>query len=193
MCLVVGMGPALYYDVRSLLRIAQPMRSSDIEELHRIHWIVSVACGGLWVSGMALIYARTGFELSQFSPKLWSKVAVVTVLTANAFVLSTVMIPALSRFKGLRLVDLPVRQLVPMSVCAGVSLSCWVLALALGSSVTLKTAGWDLLLPVLAGGAVLCISGVVGMMFLLRAVVHGHIAGFLTRKDTAQLSLPFGR
>lgn len=172
LCMVIGMGLSISYDLRSLQRIALPLAEADIEELHRIHQIVSIACIGLWLSGITLIWIRTGFELDAFSPKLWSKIGVVTLLTLNALILSRVMIPALSRYIGVRLVDLPIRQLLPMAICAGVSLSCWVLALTLGSSVILKTAGWDVLLLVLIEGAALCIGGALVVIFGLRIILR---------------------
>lgn len=172
MCIVVGMGSALYFDLRSMHRIVQPMQQTDLDELHRIHSIVSLACVGLWVSGVLLIGIRTGFDLAAFSPKLWSKVLVVTALTLNALFLARFVIPALTRFKGMRLVDLPIPMLLPMTICAGISLSCWVLALVLGASQVLKTAQWDLLVPVLLGTSALCIGGALMVMFGARAVLR---------------------
>ncbi|MEQ6203968.1 hypothetical protein ABMC88_13010 [Sulfitobacter sp. HNIBRBA2951] len=180
--LVLGMGPALYYDLRSLHRIRQPVSQTDLDELRRIHNIVSVACVGMWLSGAALIWVRTQFDLSEFSPKLWCKVAVVSTLTVNATVLSIFVIPTLERIKGSRIVSIPLGRLVAMNLCAGVSLSCWMLALALGSSSVLKTAGWDLLLPVMLGVFAACICGVMAVMLWMRSVMHGSVA------DTVSLS-----
>jgi hypothetical protein len=103
--------------------------------------------------------------------KLWSKLVVVSLLTANALALALLVMPALSRHVGSRLIDLPTRQLLPMTLCAGVSMACWLLALALGSSTVLKTAGWDVLVPVLLGGGAMCICGAVTVMFGLRALL----------------------
>jgi hypothetical protein len=172
--LALGMGPALYYDLRSLHRIRQPISQSDLDELHRIHSIVSIACVGLWLSGAALIWVRTHFDFSEFSPKLWSKVVIVSILTANAMTLKIVVIPTLARFKGSRIVDIPLGRLVQMTLCAGVSLSCWILALALGSSRVLKTASWDLLLPVLLGGTAASLCGVMIVTLGMRSVLRGN-------------------
>ncbi|MGJ8547730.1 MAG: hypothetical protein ACSHWZ_19990 [Sulfitobacter sp.] len=180
--LVLGMGPALYYDLRSLHRIRQPVSQNDLDELRRIHSIVSIACVGLWLSGAALIWVRTQFDISEFTPKLWSKAVVVSTLTVNAIVLSIFVIPALDRIKGSRVVAIPLGRLVGMNFCAGVSLSCWMLALILGSSSVLKTAGWDLLLPVLFGVFAACISGVMAIVLWMRSVVYGNMA------DTVSLS-----
>lgn len=140
LCFALGMGPAIYFDLRSLFRIALPFYPIDVEELHRIHKVVSLACLGLWASGMMLIWWRTNFDPAAFSPKLWAKLGVVTVLTVNAIYLSRCVMPSLANWTGSRLIDIPVRLLLPMTLCAGLSLSCWALALALGSSTVLKTA-----------------------------------------------------
>ena len=174
LCFALGMGPAIYFDLRTVQRISQPFYPIDVEELHRIHLVVSLACVGLWTTGLALIYLQTAFDFSVFSPKLWCKLIVVTALTVNALCLSSFVIPALGRHAGDRLVDMPLRILLPMTFSAGLSLACWILALALGSSKVLKVADWDLLLPVLAGGAVACTGGVLVIMFIAREIVRRH-------------------
>ena len=103
---VVGMGPALYFDLRSVHKMATPLTPADVEELHRIHAIVSAACIGLWITGACLIWVRTGFDLNAFSPKLWAKVIVVSTLTLNAGVLSIYVVPEIAKNVGSRLVDI---------------------------------------------------------------------------------------
>lgn len=170
--IAVGMGAAMYFDLRSLHRISAPTLQADLDELNRIHLVVTMACAGLWASGIALIWVRTGFDLATFSPKLWSKLIVVTTLMLNALVLARFVIPALNRHLGVRLIDLPLRLLVPMTLCAGLSLSCWLLALALGSSSVLKLSGWDVLVPVLLGGTAFCIGGVLVVLLVARRVLR---------------------
>jgi len=170
--MAAGLGPALYFDLRTVHRIAHPIDRADIDELNRIHKVISFACVGLWATGALLIWFRTGFQLSEFSPKLWNKIVVVSVLTVNAVVLSRAVIPLLTRYEGSRMVDMPVRVLLPVAVCAGVSFACWMLALVLGSSQILKTAGWDVLTSVEILGTIVCVAGVVIGIFLLRAILH---------------------
>jgi hypothetical protein len=170
--LALGMGPALYFDLRSLLRIKQPLAQTDINELHRIHTVVTLACVGLWLTGVTLVWWRTNFDLAVFSPKLWAKLGVVTLLSVNAMVLNIFVIPTLTRYIGDRLVDIPLRTLMPMALCAGISLSCWLAALALGSSFFLKTAPWIILTPILAGLAASCIGGVMAATLALRLTIR---------------------
>ena len=180
LCVVLGMGPAVYFDLRSLRRIAQPLSQVDIAELHRIHTVVSLACVGLWLSGAALIWVRTGYDLEAFSPKLWCKIIVVTALTVNSVVLNIFAIPALARNVGERLIDVPARTLMAMMLCAGLSLACWLLALALGASSILKVAQWDVLLVVMSAVMAISICGVFAITFGARAILRRDGAGAQT-------------
>lgn len=99
----------------------------------------------------------------------------VSVLTINTVVLLLMVIPLLARHEGTRMVDLPVRLLLPMATCAGVSFAFWMLDLVLGSNQILRTAGWDVLSSVEIFGATFCIAGVVSGMFLLWAIMHRRV------------------
>jgi len=168
LAVVVGMGTALYSDLRTLHKISRPLSTHDLDEVRRIHFIVTLAFVGIWASGVGLIWYRTEFVLEVFSPKLWSKMIVVTVLTANAIVLAAFVLPSLKLYVGTPLITLPRRVLAPMSIVAGVSAACWVLALTLGFSKVLKTAPWDVLIPFLMTGFAVGIGGSVLMVFGLR-------------------------
>lgn len=178
LAVIVGMGTALYLDLRTLHKISRPLSASDLDEVRRIHFIVTLAFVGIWASGVGLIWYRTAFVIEAFSPKLWSKLIVVTVLTANAIVLAAFVLPSLKRYVGTPLIALPRRVLMPMSVVAGVSASSWVLALTLGFSKVLKTANWDVLVPLLSIGYVIGVASVMIVMASLglrdrRARVRG--------------------
>lgn len=166
---IIGMGAALYLDLRTLHKISHPLSAHDLDEVRRIHAVVTMAFVVIWASGVTLIWFRTGFALEQFSPKLWCKLIVVTTLTANAVVLATSVLPALARHEGTALADLPRRVLMPMSIVAGVSVASWILALMLGFSKVLKTSGWDVLIPFLSFGFALGIGGaILATLFLCK-------------------------
>ncbi|MEJ6398567.1 hypothetical protein [Yoonia sp. 208BN28-4] len=165
---VIGMGAAIYYDLRTVLRLTHPLSPSDTVELRRIHMIVLCAFAGIWISGLGLIGYRTGFDAAVFTPKLWSKVIVVATLTLNSAFLSAYVIPNIQRSEGIPLIGVPARKLLMMSLSAGLSMSCWLLALTLGFSTVLKTASWDLLIPVILSGVTACISGVLIVVFGVR-------------------------
>ncbi len=166
---IIAMGAAIYYDLRSLHRIFQPLSATDIEEVRRIHIIVATGFTAIWMTGLGLLWIRTGFDVASFSPKLWCKLIIVTLLSANAIVLAFWLLPMLRTNIGTRLLDLPNRVILMMSTVAGVSISSWLLALTLGFSTTLKTAKWDVLLPILTTGVLAGVIGVTCFIFGLRA------------------------
>ncbi len=182
---VLGMGPAMYLDLRSLRRFSRPISQADIDEFRDIHRLVTIAFVGLWLSGAALIWVRTGFDIASFTPKLWCKIVVVTVLAANAMILNAMVFPALRMGVGKRLIHFPVRLLLPMTLCGGLSLAGWILALTLGSSHVLKTANWDTLLFVLLSGATLCVFGTLAVVFGARIMagreMNHKLAGEFTK------------
>ena len=121
--LALGMGSALYLDFRTLTGLSRIVRAQDITEIERIHRFVSFALAGLWATGLMLIWIRTSFDLSQFSPKLWCKLAIVTGMTLNAMVIGSCVLPAMQAQLGQRVIDLKPRALLPLAVVASVSMN----------------------------------------------------------------------
>ncbi len=150
-CFAAGMGTAFYLDFLSFWSIQTPNNAGDIRDIERIHLWVAVAFGGLWITGLALIYIRTGFDFAKFSPKLWMKVSVMVAMTVNSMVIAAFILPMMRRTLGRRVIDLPLQKLVGATQIATISVFCWTTGLALGSSLVLKTAAWDVLLPLAAG------------------------------------------
>jgi hypothetical protein len=163
------MGAAMYLDLRTLHKISRPVSNTDLEEIRRIRWVVTSTFVLIWASGLSLVWYRTEIAIEAFSPKLWSKLFVVSVLTLNAIMLAAFVIPNLRRFEGIALLDMPFRILLPMAMVAGVSGSSWILALMLGFSKFLKTAHWDVLVPFLSFGFAAGIGGVILVVFALRS------------------------
>ena len=174
LALALGMGAALYLDWRTLQGLGKRIDKQDIVEIHRIHRFVTIAFAALWASGLYLVYIRTGFDLVAFTPKLWCKLMIVSAMSVNAWVIGAKVVPYLSARVGKRIVQFPLKQLMGFSTVAGISMFCWISALALGSSKVLKTAGWDILLSglgvalagIILGGAcgiVMCRIVLVGL------------------------------
>ena len=169
--LALGMGAAFYLDFRTLTGLSRIIRKQDIAEIERIHRFVSVALAGLWVTGLTLIWIRTSFDLGQFSPKLWCKLAIVTGMTLNAMIIGTKILPIMQAQLGRRLIDLRPRSLMPLAVVASVSMFFWINGLALGSSTVLKTAGWELLMSWLSLTYVAVMAGGIVTLFTLRTAM----------------------
>ncbi len=158
-CFSAGMGTALYHEYRTMRTISDPISVREIDAVKRLHHWISIAFAGLWITGLALIYVRTAFDLAAFSPKLWVKVGLMVLMSFNALLVGTFIIPLLKKNIGRPVVDLPCRALVLSSQVAIISMFCWTSGLALGSSLYLKTAPWDVLLPLFAAWFAVCTIG----------------------------------
>lgn len=141
------MGTSLYFDFRTFITLNVPIDSNEILGLTRIHTWIALAFGGLWVTGIALIYIRTAFDISSFSPKLWLKIGVMVFMVWNAREIGKKIIPLLNNNVGAALIDLPASQLVSATQLGINSMFCWTVGLVLGSSLAVKTATWEFLLP----------------------------------------------
>ncbi|MCZ4354859.1 hypothetical protein OO012_18690 [Rhodobacteraceae bacterium KMM 6894] len=146
-----GMGTGLYCDFRMLRMFRDPIGSSEISSLSNVHSWVSLAFCGLWATGVTLIYVRTDFDLSTFSPKLWLKLGIMSILLANSILISRVVLPILDANSGRSLAELSPTNLMIVSQIAITSMFCWTSGLLLGSSVVLRSASWEVLVPLAAG------------------------------------------
>lgn len=109
------------------------------------HQMISTALVGLWGTGICLVYLRTGFVLAEFSPKLWVKLIIVTMLSVNAIIIGIFVMPIMERYNDRPVLAIPLRYKLPMAVSAATSAFCWFTALALGAMATLKTQSWETL------------------------------------------------
>lgn len=116
--------------------------------VRRSHAMIAAAIVVLWVAGLALIGIRTGFDPAAFSPKLITKLVVVTVLTIDALLMGLCVSPVLARHSGQSLKELSVPERLLLANCAALSGASWLYALMLGASSVLKTAQTPLLILV---------------------------------------------
>lgn len=145
----LGLGAGCFFDWRALCRINIPFSEQDISLFESAHSFVFFALAGLWATGLYLIYIRTGFVLSEFSPKLWAKIIIVCILTVNAFAIGSIVMARIRRSVGVRAIEMPLVPLASMTFTTALSMFCWLGGLALGASVVLKTATWSTLGTVL--------------------------------------------
>lgn len=165
----MGMGTALYFDYRSFQSLSDPIGKVDIEDLERIHVWITAAFVGLWITGITLIYIRTGFQLEAFSPKLWTKISIMVLMTLNSFMVGAFIRPMMRNNMMRPMISLPPMQFAVATQVAVVSLFCWSSGLLLGSSAALKTAPWDVLLVIFPiWFAMLTIGGHLTIMFVRR-------------------------
>jgi len=103
------------------------------------HQMISTALVGLWGSGLCLVYLRTGFVLAEFTPKLWVKLIIVSMLSINAVIIGMLVMPVMERYNDRPVLAIPLKYKLPMAMSAATSAFCWFTALALGAMNTLKT------------------------------------------------------
>lgn len=143
--MAVGLGTMVCTDMLSLKRAGQPVTEEYCQGLHAAHAIMAPALLAAWISGLFLLVIRTGLDLSDFTPKLWAKLAVVTLLTLTAILVKRLVLPLLRFNIGRTLMEAPRGDKLIMAVCAALSISGWGSALLLGAvSVSDNAPGWAL-------------------------------------------------
>ncbi|MCF6233911.1 MAG: hypothetical protein L3J36_12570 [Rhodobacteraceae bacterium] len=136
--LALGFGPAICADVLVAKSFFRPIRQRDVDLLKWLHMIVFAGVALLWITGLILLQIRTGFDLANFSPKLMTKVFVVVLLTGNAMAIGIYALPRFNDHVGVQFGKIDPPTLINLTLMAGVSMSCWLSALALGVFSQLK-------------------------------------------------------
>lgn len=136
--LAFGLGLAFCADLIAFSTIFRSVTDRDVWLLNLLHRLIVGGLILLWVTGIALLYIRTGFDPAQFSPKLLMKIAVVSVLTANAMLIGSVALPLFAGHVGHSFGMFPLRERLTLSAMAGLSAASWISALALGVFRNLK-------------------------------------------------------
>jgi uncharacterized SAM-binding protein YcdF (DUF218 family) len=101
----------------------------DMALLRRSASFVSVALAVLWVSGLAVIWLDTQFDLAVLltKPKLLAKLSIVAILTVNGMALHTLAFPRLENaYRD------PQRAVVLPCVLGGISAATWMYAAFVG-------------------------------------------------------------
>ncbi len=164
----VGLGTSFMADLHVLTRLHGRVTEGLIRTLETYHKIVWVALFGMWMTGLALVYIRTGFELANFTPKLFSKLFIVSTLTLNAMVIGNLAMPALKAALGRSILQLPFATTVAVAAVSGVSTASWLLALALGVSKILAKSSWAIFLEGVPAAYLLALGLATGAMLLLQ-------------------------
>lgn len=163
-----GMGTSLYFDFRTLYTLKKPVNARELQSLQQIHAWITYAFLALWCTGIGLIYIRTGFVLESFSPKLYAKLTIMALMVLNARAIGKIVFPILEETMGRPLLALPAARLALITQIAVNSMFCWAAGLTLGASTVLKTAPWEVLIPLGVGGFVAMTLGGQIMVALLR-------------------------
>lgn len=140
--IALGIGASFLADSLLLSKLDQPIAQPLLDRLLHYHRLVWFALAAMWITGLALIYIRTGFDLAKFSPKLFSKLGVVSMLTLNALVIGRFAMPLVQQSLGRSLLNFPLRTKMACAWVGAVSSTSWLVALAMGESKVLAASGW---------------------------------------------------
>ncbi|MEM9062569.1 MAG: hypothetical protein AAGD13_19085 [Pseudomonadota bacterium] len=166
--MAVALGSIAATHTSTLKSLSNPLDRAKIGQLEMIHHMVKAALAVLWLSGIGLIGIRTGFQLENFSPKLWTKVAVVAMLTITAFAIQVRVLPLLNASIGRSIRDLELGTKLRLAFFVGLSAAGWGSAMMLGAVRIFKPMPWTDLIAIFGG---LHFTAVVGLM-LAAWVLH---------------------
>lgn len=172
--LALGLGLAIFADLRATSGLLRPLTSEDLRLLHRTHRTVVAALALLWATGLGLLFMRTGFDPALIADKVWAKLGVVVVLTLNACVMGGIALPVLRDNRGWAIAELPAHLRVRLLMAGGVSAASWMCALLLGAISALRPLPLDVLLPMIAAVylAALCGAALVTAVLPLAERLH---------------------
>ncbi|MDJ0640600.1 MAG: hypothetical protein QNJ20_17380 [Paracoccaceae bacterium] len=153
--LALGFGVAIIADLCAARSLFRPLSRHEFEDLQRYHRTVGLGLAIFWLSGLILLWLRTGFVVAEFSPKLMVKLGVVSLLTVNAILIGRIGLPTMMEWAGCRFGALPLAHRLRLAALAGMSGAGWISALALGAFSAMKTFDWDML------------SGIIGTIYFV--------------------------
>jgi len=135
--LAFGAGGAWISDL-IILRFLQfePITSEKLKLVHFLTNLVTIGLCILWVSGLGFLIHYSIFEPEKImNPKIWSKVAIVVVLSLNGYLLHRYILPILNQNEGNTLFyAISAKQKLIMTVIGAVSLISWAFPVLLGAS-----------------------------------------------------------
>jgi len=145
---------------------------------------VALALGGLWLTGLGIIWVDTHFELALLlaKPKLLAKLSVVVLITFNGVLLHAKVLPSLKRVYTSQAA---VRRAAAFATRVGaISAACWAFGVFLGVAKPLA--------PILGylGFMGLFAFVVVGALFVSWRMVYPDMTARLSRGPRSQRAEP---
>lgn len=134
--LALGLGTATFLDLMILrFMIRNKIRRSHAEAFEFGTKVVTAGLVMLWISGLGFLVYYWGFDPEKLgNPKIWAKLCIVGVLTANAVYLHKLVLPLVklqvsrTLFGGLTL-----GQRIRMVIGGTTSVTAWYVPVALGA------------------------------------------------------------
>lgn len=168
--MATGFGTVVFADCTMISRVATTVDTAQVAVLRRAHLVISAALLVMWLTGLSLLTLRTGLAFEELTPKLLTKLAVVSLLTLTAVTMARYALPRVASRVGRRLLDAPLPEKLGLAACSGMSATCWTMAVVLGGAETLKSAGTEVFW--FAGTA---LTGGIFISLTLAYVVHRHL------------------
>lgn len=159
----IGIGAAVFLEGLVLSRARVAIEEEELALIEHGHRLILLALGVLWLTGLALVGLKTGFDPALITGKMQAKMWIVAAMTANAFIIAWVVTPLLRDALYSSLSDLHDLELAMIGAAAGLSAAGWLSALVLGAVGYLAALPFDTLAPIF--GAVLVVGVLAGAMF----------------------------
>jgi hypothetical protein len=175
MAMAVGLGTMVSTDIMTFLRVERSVSREFCRAIESAHRVMVPAILAAWVTGIVLIGLRTGFDPAAFTPKLFAKLIVVSMLTVTAVMIKWHVMPIIARSVGTTLMEVSLRDKLVLACCAALSMSGWSTALLLGASQTFRTADWTTLIGLLAVVYTVAIAVAIRAALVLHARVQNAI------------------
>jgi CDP-diglyceride synthetase len=134
--LALGLGTATFLDLLMLrFMVRSKVRPTHVQAFNFGTKIVTAGLVMLWISGLGFLGYYGLFEADKLAnPKIWAKLSVVGVLTANAVYLHKVVLPMVEQQVSRPLfAGLSVQQRMLMLVGGATSATCWYVPVALAT------------------------------------------------------------
>jgi hypothetical protein len=167
--LALGLGAATLLDLLvARMLVTGKIAPSQPGFIHFASAIVTAGLALLWLSGLGLLAYYSAFDPAALqNPKVWSKVAIVAVLTLNGLFIHAQVLPLITRQAGRGLFDgiSEVRKSLLLTAGA-VSITSWYMPLFLAVSKPL-----NFVVPaqtILATYGVLLLAAVIGSQLIVR-------------------------
>ncbi|MEM9010413.1 MAG: hypothetical protein AAGE18_04250 [Pseudomonadota bacterium] len=173
--MAMGIGCVVATHAGTLRSLNAPLSAPRLAQIEHVHGLLMAALVGAWVTGVVLVYLRTGGVIAEFSPKLWIKLMVVSVLMLTALAVRRHVMPVLEAAVGRRLLDLGFGAKLRLAVFSGLSAAGWSSALILGASQAVKAMDWA---PLISFFGLLYLAGLGGAV---TAAAFAHLADWVVK------------
>lgn len=134
--LALGLGTATFLDLMILrFMLRNKIRRSHAEAFEFGTKVVTAGLVMLWISGLGFLVYYWGFDPEKLgNPKIWAKMCIVGVLTANAVYLHKLVLPLVQQQVSRPLFSgLPLSQRLQMVIGGTTSVTAWYAPVALAT------------------------------------------------------------